>query len=77
MKFIILLSISASFLLAKSPADFNAELLKNVQKEIQKDDEKFRTQRPERRPASVEPIEHAIEEPPKIDKVRQIGPSNW
>lgn len=81
MKFILILSMLVPFLSwGKSAADFNKALLKDVQKEIKKDDESFKT-RTSRGPASVESEEvrsKDIQEVPKIDKnVRQIGPNNW
>lgn len=76
---LIVVIFMASFsALAKSPANFNEALLKDVEKEIKKDDESFK-KASARAPASVEgEYDHPIEETPKIDKnVRQIGPNRW
>jgi hypothetical protein len=70
--FIALLMASAAF-----GKDFNSVLLKDVQKDIVKDDQKYKQTKVTRGPASVvaEPI---IQEESKLDKnLRQIGPKRW
>lgn len=81
MKFIIscVLFVSASMAWsAGAVKDFNKELIQDVQKEIKKDDDSFKSRAATRAPASVEMKVAPIEEPSKIDKnVRQIGPNKW
>lgn len=58
--------------------DFNKVLIQDVQNQITKDDESFKTKAATRAPASVEVEVVPMEEPSKIDKnVRQIGPNKW
>jgi fructose-bisphosphate aldolase class 1 len=72
LSFCLLFSIGAW---AKTAADFNKALNDDVQKDIKKDEDKFK----KREPASVETAhENEIQDTPKIDKnLRQIGPNRW
>lgn len=81
MKFLFsilfLLSFSAW---AKPVVDFNSVLMENVQKDIQKDEDKFKSKELSRGPASVGATEDdaRVQEVPKLDKnLRQIGPNKW
>lgn len=75
---LILLSSTAW---SKEMKTFNSDLLKNVQKDIQNEnDDQFRKKSVSRGPASVEsePEGKHIEQEKKIDKtVRQIGNQSW
>ena len=79
MKILIgLLIILPTISFGKSLKEFNSIITKEVDREIRKDEDKFKV--PSRRaPASVSPVkEEVLEEPKKIDKtVRQIGPNSW
>lgn len=80
MKYVLLFcAIFAVGAWAKTTANFNQALTQDLQREIRKDDEKFK-KKALRSPASVE-TEHApvIQETPKLDKnIRQIGgPDKW
>lgn len=79
MKIILCLLLASPFVWAKSTKiNFNEALIRDVEKDIKHDDEKFKTDI-RRGPASVE-VEKipAINEKSKIDKnVRQIGPDRW
>lgn len=57
---------------------FNQALSDDVQKDILKDEDKFKT-KSSRSPASVpEEVQLPIQETPKLDKnIRQIGPNKW
>lgn len=80
MKFTIAFAIvvMATTAWAGPVKDFNKVLIQDVQKQISKDDESFKTRAATRAPASVEVEVAPTEEPTKIDKnVRQIGPNNW
>lgn len=80
MKYLLLLSLfaSASAWGKTTVINFTQVLTKDLQTDIKKDDEKFKTER-SRGPASVEPEgQSVILEVPKLDKnVRQIGPNKW
>lgn len=79
MKIILCLLLASPFIWAKSTKiNFNEALIQDVEKDIKKDDEKFKTDIG-RGPASVE-VEKVptVKEEFKIDKnVRQIGPDRW
>jgi hypothetical protein len=79
MKYLVCLSLLISSMAwSKSVKNFNQAITDDFQKEIKKDEDKFK--KPVMRgPASVAPSPaSAIKEPSKIDKnIRQIGPSNW
>jgi hypothetical protein len=63
---------------SKSLKEFNTVITREVDQEIRKDEEKFKSPA-FRAPASVTPaVVPSVEEPKKIDKtVRQIGPNSW
>jgi len=76
--FMCLCLLVSSVAWSKTAKNFNQAITDDFQKEIKKDEDKFK--KPVMRgPASVEPMPAAvIKEPSKIDKnIRQIGPSNW
>jgi hypothetical protein len=81
MKFLLIFSIFlVSSAQAKSVKEMNTVLIQDLKKEIQKDDEKFRSA--SRKPASFEgPAlkKHNIaKDPDKIEKnVKQLGHSEW
>lgn len=84
MKTLIVLSVLVftSVSLASEMKDFNKLLIKDVQKDIQnQNDQRFRTKEVTRGPASVgADIEGSqIEETKKVEKsnFRQIGPNKW
>ena len=78
LSFILILLASSLTTFAKTPTNFNESLLREVEKEIKKDDYSFKKPS-SRAPASVqEKYDHPIQETHKIDKnVRQIGPNKW
>lgn len=64
---------------SKTLKDFNETFHREIDKEIKKDEDKFRKS-PMRAPASVPEVQKRpmMKEPSKIDKnVRQIGPNEW
>ena len=73
MKLILCLTLLMSFgAFAKTKIDFSQALNEDVEKDIRKDDEKFKKDET-RGPASVDPEAAQVEDTPKIDKnVRQI-----
>ena len=76
---ILSFSLFALNLYAKSMRDFNEALYVEFEKEISKDEEKFKA-KPSRAPASVEEesIKKDIKPPSKLDQnVKQLGPSEW
>lgn len=79
MKIILCLLLASPLVWAKSTKiNFNEALIQDVEKDIKRDDEKFKTDI-RRGPASVE-VEKlpTVKEESKIDKnVRQIGPDRW
>lgn len=76
MKLLILSTLLTSLAFAKGVQDFNGALLKDVQKDIAKDNDSFRRKEPVRRPASVDHRE--IRDESKLEKsIRQIGPRSW
>lgn len=80
MKFILCMLMASSFAWSKpTQINFNEALMEDVQADIQKDEERFRSD-VRRGPASVEEVEVKpfIDEESKIDKKdRQIGPRSW
>ena len=80
MKYLLVLSlfVSASTWGKPTVINFTQVLTEDLQTDIKKDDEKFKTEQ-SRGPASVEAEgQSVIQEVPKLDKnVRQIGPNKW
>lgn len=76
---VLTLAITSTIAWAEPVRDFNKVLIQDVQKQITKDDDSFKSKKSSRAPASVDDVEVApMEEPSKIDKnVRQIGPNRW
>jgi hypothetical protein len=80
MKYVLLLCSIITFNAgARTTANFIQAINQDVQREIKKDDEKFKKEAL-RKPASVESgHQPVIQETPKLDKnIRQIGgPDKW
>ena len=76
---VLTLAITSAVAWAEPVKNFNKVLIQDVQKQITKDDDSFKSKKSSRTPASVSDVEVApMEEPSKIDKnVRQIGPNRW
>lgn len=74
---VFILAITASLVSAKTIENFNHVLTSEVQKDIQKDEDKFKKEIT-RKPASVNTIQATeIDEAPKLKNARQIGPNKW
>lgn len=77
--FFIALSVSLNSWANKSLKEFNETFHREIDREIKKDEDKFKKS-PIRGPASVPDVVERpmMKEPSKIDKnVRQIGPNEW
>lgn len=76
--FVCFLILSSTVFARTSVESFNKALIKNVESDIQKDDERFKKPSASRGPASVETREPVFYENQKVDKnVRQLGRSKW